>query len=569
MTAGHVTMAHEACLWVFCFSKSGGDVGSKIFGFSEFITALALLVVLYTITDIRFRFRISVASSKLYGVTYGLILLIGSGTLLTDVWVASGWWVPVTVGLDRPVWEATLAALFLGTFATWMYYAFIRPPIFSKRTASRYAYALFHIILKGDSAELAAIAIELRRSARSLIKLSSLARRRPAEDKGDSAAITIPGAPEYAHDVLMLIGNRKFCREIVRASPATAIEFFDAMDEEKLYDVPIGQFAQGISAAAIENKESILYQEGDRFSSDLIGSLKPWSQAIYGRYEIIRALGDKWTSPLDLDYDERTSWDPEQWGAYSRIVLASLEGYLRGEKYDRDPRVIYLAFSKMEAAVRELYKLNDSDGDATESAIYRKLPAVVNFIKEVVELLDKYKFTSDFPRKPVEKGRKYDLYDYLADLMFEVIFSSSAIKGPPSLTWWVYYNGVWDEFFGLETSDSWGIVRYKLRRLLYDEVKDMEKMPNYKGARILGYLLNVLGVKTWRLGHTFREARPLNVVIVRWTRAHYMKIHSDLPEVAKAVLIGSIAFDEKNRRLVKTYAQGLNKKAPEDHLDLT
>jgi len=60
----------------------------SIFGFSEFISALALLVIVYTVTDIRYKFRISVAPIPLLKITYYSTVAIGVTALLSDVWFA-------------------------------------------------------------------------------------------------------------------------------------------------------------------------------------------------------------------------------------------------------------------------------------------------------------------------------------------------------------------------------------------------------------------------------------------------------------------------------------------------
>ena len=70
---------------------SGLTPQSSVFGFAEFISALALLVIVYTISDIRYKFRIHIAPLPLFTITYISIAGIGIGTLLLDVWSASQW----------------------------------------------------------------------------------------------------------------------------------------------------------------------------------------------------------------------------------------------------------------------------------------------------------------------------------------------------------------------------------------------------------------------------------------------------------------------------------------------
>ena len=79
-------------------------------------------------------------------------------------------------------------------------------------------------------------------------------------------------------------------------------------------------------------------------------------------------------------------------------------------------------------------------------------------------------------------------------------------------------------------------MQFKLRRLLYDEVLQMDKLvPNFKGARILGVCLNVMGLEIGK-GSFAREHRALHRVILAWTQRNYLRVRRDFPKVAKACL---------------------------------
>src|SRR5688500_10758573 len=83
---------------------------ASFFGFKDFIAAVAILVLIYTVTDVRYRFRLEVAPLPLFGIAYFLIGLIGFGSLAVDVWIAERWLVPrtevLTVGVLLGAWCA-------------------------------------------------------------------------------------------------------------------------------------------------------------------------------------------------------------------------------------------------------------------------------------------------------------------------------------------------------------------------------------------------------------------------------------------------------------------------------
>jgi len=66
----------------------------KIFGFAEFVQAFALLILIYTVSDVRHRFRIATAPIPIWRVTFWLSAVIGVGTLVTDLWFTRGYPLP-------------------------------------------------------------------------------------------------------------------------------------------------------------------------------------------------------------------------------------------------------------------------------------------------------------------------------------------------------------------------------------------------------------------------------------------------------------------------------------------
>lgn len=132
-------MIAEQCYWLLCFVPPGEATSPKIFGFSEFIGTLALMVLVWTLADVKYRFRVAVAPGALYLTTFVLMAAIGVLSLLTEVWRAQGWWLPRMAGLSYALWQMILGMLFFGTFLTWMWYAFIRPPVYGRKNAKRYA----------------------------------------------------------------------------------------------------------------------------------------------------------------------------------------------------------------------------------------------------------------------------------------------------------------------------------------------------------------------------------------------------------------------------------------------
>ncbi|OGI46832.1 MAG: hypothetical protein A2637_07015 [Candidatus Muproteobacteria bacterium RIFCSPHIGHO2_01_FULL_65_16] len=548
-----------------CFVAANST--ASLFGFKDFIAALALLIIIYTVSDIRYRFRVSVSPIPLFKISYALIGLIGFGTLATDIWISEKWLVPDSL-ITTAIWQGTLAALFLGLVITWMHYAFIKPPIFGRNNYQRYAQELYRIVLKGSEAELPIIAHELAASAKSLVTLAAGLVKVKAEAKEKLK----PCAEGYAGDMLLLIANRRFCRHLVASSPLTAIRFLDAVAESKAYRVPIGLFAQNVSTEAIRNKDSGLYHEDEGYYSGLLGYIKPFSRALYGNYELVEALQNH--SPLDIHYKSVWAWDADQFETYCRVAQMTLKSYLEGGHWEQHSYVLTRALHDIQEttsrAILDLKKAGDDYyGDA-----WHRLSAGVDFIKDSINAIGELKPPPEARTLRIRdqvrsRLRDEDFYDRLAQAMFEIIFSAAYIDGPPDKAWSIHYSSVWGDFFERSNDNrAWKIVQFKLRRLLYDEIRDLESMPNYKAARVLGICLNVMGLTMGKRSGYGRDHAALKAAVLAWTQRNYLRLRKVNAEVADTCLIGSITFDAEQSRLVKTYAKGLRPDPDREYLPL-
>lgn len=482
-------MAVEQCFVGVCFIALDGS-GQKFFGFSEFLAGLALMVLAWTIADVRYRFRVRTAPIPLLGITFSVVAAVGVLTLLSDLWRAEQWLVPKGNLLTPASWQAILGGLFLLTFLTWTWFAFIRPSTYGRHNAERFAQTLYRFILKGSPAELAVIADELTYSAGALVRhatdrgrLKSYRLEREDEKKKDP-----PKVERYANDLLLLIADKRLCRAIVELSPGTALAVFQAMAETKKHGIQVETFAKNIVNEALANKDSFLYHEAEGYESGLIGYLKPLSQAMFANYEMVETIG----TLLDPDTYSKNGreWDAAQWEAYCRVVLMTFRSYVK-EGYGDHSIVLFSAMSHIENAASDLHTLNELTS-AWDTDSFRRLHVVVEFVKDAVKILDE-KEVPDHIRIRVREKHSHPrktFYDHIASMIFEVICHASAVRSPKQGCWSVQHNSVWRELFNLNHLDgpAGKVVKFKVRRLLYDEIADMKpppQLPPSKDSRFL------------------------------------------------------------------------------------
>jgi hypothetical protein len=425
--------------WGICFVAVNS--AANLFGFKDFIAALALLIIIYTVSDVRYRFRVSVSPVPLFKISYALIGLIGFGTLATDIWISEKWLVPDSL-ITTAIWQGTLAALFLGLVITWIHYAFIKPPIFGRNNYQRYAQELYRIVLKGSEAELPIIAHELAASAKSLVTLAAGLKKLEAEAKGKLK----PCAEGYANDMLLLIANRRFCRHLVASSLLTAIRFLDAVAESKAYQIPIGLFAQNVSTEAIRNKDSSLYHEDEGYNSGLLGYIKPFSHALYGNYELMEALQHH--SPLDIHYKSVWAWDADQFATYCRVAQMTLKSYLEDGHWGQHSGVLTRALHDIRDTTSRAISDIKKAGDDYYGDTWHRLSVGIDFIKDSINAIGELKpppeaRTLRIRHRERNRLRDEDFYDQLAEAMFDVIHSAAYIDGPPDKAWSIHHNSVW------------------------------------------------------------------------------------------------------------------------------
>lgn len=561
-------MTLERCFWFVCFVPLEPDV-PRVFGFAEFLAGLALMVLAWTIADVRYRFRVRTAPIPVQGITFAVVAFVGCMTLLTDLWRAEQWWVPRGDLLTPASWQALLAAIYLLTFLAWAWFAFIRPPAFGRSNARRLAQALYRHILAGSPAELAVIADELVRSAKSLVRHAT--NRDQSKNmiggRKEERPPKLTNAERFANDVLLLIADRRFCRVIVQSSPVTALAFFQDMGEAQKYGIQVETFARNIMNESLMNRDSFAFHEAEGYESGFLGYHKPLSQAMFANYLMVETIG----SMLDPDIWGKSKWNAEQWEAYCRMVLMTFRSYVETRPPWEHSYTLYRAKGYIEHAASDVYKLDGVASIAWDSDELARLRVIVDFIKDAVEILDKKGVPDRLVLRVKERhGRGTTFYDYIADMIFEVIFSASAVRSPGDECWWIQHNTVWGELFNFTSlkSSAGEIVKFKARRLLYDEICDMKRFPNFKGAKILGFCLNVMGLKLKEQDYD-KDSKALHKAVLSWVKGNYVWLHDYNPRVAEACLVDGITYDADNRRLVKTYsADGLRREPLHIHLDL-
>jgi hypothetical protein len=222
----------------------------------------------------------------------------------------------------------------------------------------------------------------------------------------------------------------------------------------------------------------------------------------------------------------------------------------------------------------DLYRLNGVENSNWNDDLLAQLRVIVEFIGEAAQILEKKGVPADLGRR--SKGKKLhhseNIYDQIAKLIFEVIFAASAVTSPRDQCWWVQHNAVWGELFNFGHLDgqAGNVVKSRVYRLLYNDIVEMKRLPfpNFKGARILGFCLNVMGLKRNK-DVCFKDSRALHKAILIWARKNFAWLYNENPRVGEACLVDGLTYDVTSHRIILTYpAVGLNRQEQYIYLDV-
>ena len=148
-------MIGSDCYFLLCFGPAAPAPPERIFGFSDFLAAAALLIVFYQIIDFRYRFRLAILPKAFSKAIFFIVSFVGAGTLTMEISLCSR----MVDALDSASDTCTLAGNLCGVVPFWRfsfstYQAFISPSTFNRLTAQRYTLAVYGIMVKGNDSRI-------------------------------------------------------------------------------------------------------------------------------------------------------------------------------------------------------------------------------------------------------------------------------------------------------------------------------------------------------------------------------------------------------------------------------
>lgn len=549
-------MTIEKCLMDICIELAPIDASApKFFGFSEFLTSLALMVLAWTTSDVRYRFRIDCAPIPLKGITFGVVVIVGMLTLLTDLWRAEQWLLPTNISLTIGSWQALMGGTLLLNFFLWIWFSFIRPATYGKWNAKRFTQALYLHTLKGSPEELSIIADEIAKSAYNIIQ-NTTEEYQKLKDK----EMEIEETQIHANDILSIMSDKRMCRAMSSSSPATVLKIYQSISKTKKYNNEILVLTKNIINESINNENSFIYHEENEYESGLIGGTKPISSAIFSNFDLMEEMRGFVQPNSSSEYD----WKNKQWKAYLQTITIILENY-HPEKHGKHPHSLTIALDYIRSATSGIYKLNSNPDVSYRNEYIERTNLVVDFIGNTTLILNKKKIPNgvkirvrnkpnpNLPISPIDRS----IYDEVARAIFNILTDISHVTDPgwKRITVPIIENLLMP-FNNPTKNRPEQIIQSKFRRLLYNEISSIisVKHPNQpkRPAHVLNLYLAITGIKP--LGYKKNAGHAiLQKAILAWLKRNYDLIYKSNREIAELCLGKNTVYDNDKHKIIREY----------------
>lgn len=374
----------------------------NFFGFSEFLTGFAILMIAWTTTDYKFQFRIQI--SKFPPKTlYIIAIVIGAIALVCDFLSA----IEILCSLVHLIIQLICAAVLFSFVVYWMTRAFLKPPIFNQSNCERYKTEFFRVCDYGTDEELNVITQEMSDSVDTLVD-SALDYEKDKESKSFSKI------QEQILYIFTRMGTERFCR--IAAKNGFGEKLLLRIASRGKYNVGLESFADNFITEALKYDESFILNDTNPRNAHLGSSLTKIKD-IYGNKDLLLRL----YGLIQPDISSTRNWNIKQVKAYVTCLLTAFDTCY-GE------RAIKFSFLKayeiLENTIKRCCSQEDSDiesKDLFEGTIYFYQKAIdTSFTKKDI-FKQKYSYSDKFPEQ--------DFIDYFVDSVIKIIYFASTVKG--------------------------------------------------------------------------------------------------------------------------------------------
>lgn len=497
---------------------------NSFFDFTTFVTAMAVLILAWTNSDYRYKFRFKISFLPPCALLI-IVFVLGLATVVDDYMHFDFWW-------SYSTWQLIFALILLILIFYWAFSCFVKSPKFNWYNHSRYRKAFRDVVFRRNYREMTSLVGDFRNSVQSIIRFS--------KNEYELEDCELSEKEKNALRIVDLIGNDFFAKAVVDVDVRIAADLFKDAKENNKINHGIKVFAVNFITQALINENSFLYTEIN-YTNGSFSYYKPVITAIYSDYDLVHEIPQL----LNPHYSLRRQWRAQQVKAYCVILLASIKSFF--EKW-HDDFFFKQNFEDLSDLTRKVLELNGVSGDLMGNESWLIYKEVIGFYRDLILAISKTSISKRIQKKYSEEYKEMDLFDIIADSIVKIMNWIGDVRGPNF--WLVQYMNFWDDIFHTEPeTESVKILMFKLRRAIYLTIKEDG---GYMGIRIHMMILNIMGLtpisKTKQL---FKEDGILHRWVLYYTKYNLWTYYQNKPNFVNACMPDGMSIDVNTKELVR------------------
>lgn len=287
-------------------ASNAGQMRESFFGFSEFLTCLAFLLMVWVTSDYRYKFRFHISKLSSRFCFYSIVS-IGVIVLVEDFTFSLLWNNP----LVDYVFQLFCALLLLFVIVYWFIVAFIKPPVFNKSNHERYRANFCRVVNCQNEEEMKVLVHEMSYSMSYLVYFApqiTFEERKLSKIEEDVSLI------------FAVMGSEYYCRNLVRYSLDSAVALFDALEKQQRYSIGLECFARNFITESLKYQDSYAYRESD-YRNGFFHWIQPTIVKIYGNGTLLLNLNGL----LEPDYSLTSTWNHKHIHAYVALLSKAFD----------------------------------------------------------------------------------------------------------------------------------------------------------------------------------------------------------------------------------------------------
>ncbi|WP_155400413.1 hypothetical protein [Vibrio campbellii] len=579
-----------------CWVSANSNI-EPFFGFSDFMSALALIFVMYTVTDYRYKIKVNIYKVNLQLIAYLSMILVGLGLLIGEVWTSSSLPVPKWFP-SYSFWQATLSLYFVSIVFWWVKIAFIGKSSYTIRNHIK-VLKEYKSMLTGRDENLKSIAINeledivqdiiLSTDSRVIIDDKSIRTKafkiqqkilKPLNSlgmirflgKAFNIIIKVNNSSmdkyikkhqekrESSFEIIRLLSNNENSILLSESSSALLNNIMNALSSLQAYErhvVP--KFFKQLSNALIENSHSHLHSSNHPIYLPIEIDTNSVHFMVYSNHKMIESFSLAGSSPFDIDLSTRKGMSVDSYRRFCESVVYSFLSRQSDKDFDfKIPS--FLIHSHTTIKLHLYNRANNSQLESFEdifsSDFYNHLLITANLVNGLCSLsrLDRRPRIIDVKRL---NEKNDELFNFMSKVCYDYMLVALSIDSKKEGAIHLQHSCITLDTLRApndnQVINSFELISRLVQRKLYYKVRQLTKGYDRDGILIAKFFLDICLQSQDRhhLSGLNGNFVALGKSVVIWYKNNFSNIWENNPELAKRLIPDEFEYDPDTKVIYK------------------